>query len=167
MRASIAIKLRGDHSSPISKKRKGFGFYFHGFALVSRSHRCDPGRLIAVPLMHTALVSGWTGSMASYELAVFDPSDPILDPMWRQGMFVILVMTRIGVTKSHGGARGVGEDPTPGPGKTCSPRYRFHQALILSHQSPQHPGFSLPSGMGERASAMKKVTSNIKRIPLV
>ncbi|GBG89140.1 hypothetical protein CBR_g48847 [Chara braunii] len=24
-----------------------------------------------------------------YELAVFDPSDPILDPMWRQGMFVI------------------------------------------------------------------------------
>ena len=28
--------------------------------------------------MHTALVSGWAGSMALYELAVFDPSDPIL-----------------------------------------------------------------------------------------
>ncbi|QCD99773.1 photosystem II CP47 chlorophyll apoprotein [Vigna unguiculata] len=37
----------------------------------------------------TALVAGWTGSMALYELAVFDPSDPVLDPMWRQGMFVI------------------------------------------------------------------------------
>ncbi|KAG6539858.1 hypothetical protein Mapa_018806 [Marchantia paleacea] len=38
----------------------------------------DPGRLIAVHLMHTALVSGWAGSMALYELAVFDPSDPVL-----------------------------------------------------------------------------------------
>ncbi|KAL0802720.1 hypothetical protein Bca101_057896 [Brassica carinata] len=36
--------------------------------------------------MHTALVAGWAGSMALYELAVFDPSDPVLDPMWRQGM---------------------------------------------------------------------------------
>ena len=34
----------------------------------------DPGRLIAVHLMHTSLVSGWAGSMAFYELAVFDPS---------------------------------------------------------------------------------------------
>jgi hypothetical protein len=40
----------------------------------------DPGRLIAVHLMHTALVSGWAGSMALYELAVFDPSDPVLKP---------------------------------------------------------------------------------------
>ena len=37
----------------------------------------DPGRLIAVHLMHTALVAGWAGSMALYELAVFDPSDPV------------------------------------------------------------------------------------------
>ena len=28
----------------------------------------DPGRLIAVHLMHTALISGWAGSMAIYEL---------------------------------------------------------------------------------------------------
>ncbi|MBA0664204.1 hypothetical protein Goklo_004248 [Gossypium klotzschianum] len=35
--------------------------------------------------MHTALVVGWAGSMALYELAVFYPSDPVLDPMWRQG----------------------------------------------------------------------------------
>jgi photosystem II CP47 chlorophyll apoprotein len=60
----------------------------------------DPGRLIAVHLMHTALVSGWAGSMAFYELALFDPSDPILNPMWRQGMFVLPFMTRIGITQS-------------------------------------------------------------------
>ncbi|KAI3668413.1 hypothetical protein L1987_88168 [Smallanthus sonchifolius] len=53
--------------------------------------------------MHTALVAGWAGSMALYELAVFDPSDPVLDPMWRQGMFVIPFMTRLGITNSWGG----------------------------------------------------------------
>jgi hypothetical protein len=36
-------------------------------------------RLIAVHIMHTALVAGWAGSMALYELAVFDPSDPVLN----------------------------------------------------------------------------------------
>jgi photosystem II CP47 chlorophyll apoprotein len=41
--------------------------------------------------------------MALYELAVFDPSDPVLDPMWRQGMFVIPFMTRLGITNSWGG----------------------------------------------------------------
>jgi hypothetical protein len=30
----------------------------------------DPGRLISVHLMHTALVSGWAGSMVFYELAI-------------------------------------------------------------------------------------------------
>ena len=60
----------------------------------------DPGRLIAVHLMHTALVAGWAGSMALYELAVFDPSDPVLNPMWRQGMFVMPFMARLGVTDS-------------------------------------------------------------------
>lgn len=30
----------------------------------------DPGRLISVHLMHTAIVAGWAGSMALYELAV-------------------------------------------------------------------------------------------------
>jgi photosystem II CP47 chlorophyll apoprotein len=43
----------------------------------------DPGRLIAVHLMHIALVAGWAGLMALYEFAVFDPSDPVLNPMWR------------------------------------------------------------------------------------
>ncbi|KAI7736132.1 hypothetical protein M8C21_033163, partial [Ambrosia artemisiifolia] len=37
--------------------------------------------LIRVMMMMT-LVAGWAGSMALYELAVFYPSDPVLDPMW-------------------------------------------------------------------------------------
>jgi photosystem II CP47 chlorophyll apoprotein len=69
----------------------------------------DPGRLIAVHLMHTALVAGWAGSMALYELAVFDPSDPVLNPMWRQGMFVMPFMARLGVTQSWGGWSVTGE----------------------------------------------------------
>ena len=63
----------------------------------------DPGRLISVHLMHTALVAGWAGSMALYELAIFDPSDPVLNPMWRQGMFVLPFMARLGVVESWGG----------------------------------------------------------------
>jgi hypothetical protein len=55
--------------------------YYYGITMVSCSHCCfkDPGRLIAVHLMHTALVAGWAGSMALYELAVYDPSDPVLN----------------------------------------------------------------------------------------
>jgi photosystem II CP47 chlorophyll apoprotein len=47
--------------------------------------------------------------MALYELAVFDPSDPVLNPMWRQGMFVLPFMTRLGVTGSWGGWSVTGE----------------------------------------------------------
>jgi len=63
----------------------------------------DPGRLLAVHLMHTALLAGWAGSMALYELAIFDPSDPVLNPMWRQGMYVMPFMARLGITGSWGG----------------------------------------------------------------
>ncbi|MGB3510474.1 MAG: photosystem II chlorophyll-binding protein CP47 [Microcoleaceae cyanobacterium] len=69
----------------------------------------DPGRLISVHLMHTALVAGWAGSMALYELAIFDPSDPVLNPMWRQGMFVMPFMARLGVTESWRGWSVTGE----------------------------------------------------------
>ena len=69
----------------------------------------DPGRLISVHLMHTALVSGWAGSMALFELATYDPSDPVLNPMWRQGMFVMPFMARLGVTGSWGGWSVTGE----------------------------------------------------------
>ena len=75
----------------------------------------DPGRLISVHLMHTALVAGWAGSMALYELAIFDPSDPVLNPMWRQGMFVLPFMARLGVVESWGGWSVTG-DPTGNPG---------------------------------------------------
>lgn len=34
---------------------------------------------IVLPIF-IALVSGWAGSMALYELAIFDPSDNILNP---------------------------------------------------------------------------------------
>jgi photosystem II CP47 chlorophyll apoprotein len=76
----------------------------------------DPGRLIAVHLMHTALVSGWAWSMAFYELAVFDPSDPVLNPMWRQGMFVLPFMTRLGITKSWAAWNISGESISSNPG---------------------------------------------------
>ncbi|MEL6333992.1 MAG: photosystem II chlorophyll-binding protein CP47 [Cyanobacteria bacterium J06626_26] len=69
----------------------------------------DPGRLISVHLMHTALVAGWAGSMALFELATFDPSDPVLNPMWRQGMYVLPFMARLGVTQSWGGWSVTGE----------------------------------------------------------
>ena len=64
----------------------------------------DPGRLIATHLMHTALVAGWAGSMALYELAIFDPSDPVLNPIWRQGLFVTPFMARLGITNSWSGS---------------------------------------------------------------
>jgi hypothetical protein len=31
--------------------------------------------------LHKGLIAGWAGSMAIYELAIFDPSDPIFNPM--------------------------------------------------------------------------------------
>ncbi|KAL5646087.1 hypothetical protein ACJX0J_001057 [Zea mays] len=52
--------------------------------------------------MHTALVSGWAGSMALYELAVFDPSDPVLDPMWRQGIISGGTVTNPGIWSYEG-----------------------------------------------------------------
>jgi photosystem II CP47 chlorophyll apoprotein len=72
----------------------------------------DPGRLISVHLIHTALVAGWAGSIAFYELAVFDPSDPILNPIWRQGIFVLPFITRLGITQSWGGWNIRGETAT-------------------------------------------------------
>lgn len=63
----------------------------------------DPGRLIAVHLMHTALVAGWAGSMAFYEAAIYNSENPVLNPMWRQGTFVIPFMSRLGVINSWSG----------------------------------------------------------------
>ena len=86
----------------------------------------DPGRLIAVHLMHTSLVAGWAGSMALYELAIFDPSDPILNPMWRQGMYVMPFMARLGVTDSWGGWSITGES-------VSNPGLWSFEGVALSH----------------------------------
>merc|ERR1711935_1235853 len=86
----------------------------------------DPGRLIAVHLMHTALVAGWAGSMALYELSVFDPSDPVLNPMWRQGMFVLPFMTRLGIENSWGGWSISGESIT-------NPGFWSYEGVAAAH----------------------------------
>jgi photosystem II CP47 chlorophyll apoprotein len=86
----------------------------------------DPGRLIATHLMHTALVAGWAGSMALYELAIFDPSDAVLNPMWRQGMFVLPFMARLGVTGSWGGWSITGET-------AVDPGFWSFEGVALAH----------------------------------
>lgn len=69
----------------------------------------DPGRLIAVHIMHNALCAGFAGSMLLFELARFDPSDPVLNPMWRQGCFLMPFVSRIGVVNSWQGWSITGE----------------------------------------------------------
>ena len=60
----------------------------------------DPGRLIAVHLMHTSNSCDWLGSMAGYDLLEFDSLDAIFNPMWRQGMLMLPVMDPLDVTSS-------------------------------------------------------------------
>ena len=55
------------------------------------------------------MVVGWAGSMALYDLAVFDPLDPVLNPMWCQGMFVMPFMACLRVTYSWDGWSIIGE----------------------------------------------------------
>ena len=47
--------------------------------------------------------------MALYEISVFDPYNPVFNPVWRQGMFVMPFMTRLGITDSWGGCSITGE----------------------------------------------------------
>lgn len=86
----------------------------------------DPGRLISVHLMHTALVAGWAGSIALYELSIFDPSDDILNPIWRQGIFVLPFITRLGVTKSWNGWIVTG-------GTTTNPGIWSYEGVAVAH----------------------------------
>ena len=55
----------------------------------------DPGRLLAVHLMHTALVAGCAGSIALYVIANFAPPDSVLNPIWRLGIFVLPFMSSL------------------------------------------------------------------------
>ena len=60
----------------------------------------DPGRLISSHIMHTGLVSGWAGVMTLYELVLVDPTDPVYNPIWRQGSYVLPFVSRLGSTRS-------------------------------------------------------------------
>ena len=60
----------------------------------------DPGRLLSVHLVHTALVSGWASGMLFYELITLDPGDPVYNPPWRQGSYVVPLAARLGVLRS-------------------------------------------------------------------
>ena len=60
----------------------------------------DPGRLLGVHLMHTALLAGWSGSMLLYENLVTDSTDPVFNPIWRQGMYALAFCQRLGLSVS-------------------------------------------------------------------
>ena len=47
--------------------------------------------------MHTGLVAGWSGVMLLYELVIFDITDPVDNPIWRQCCYVLPFVSRIGV----------------------------------------------------------------------
>jgi photosystem II CP47 chlorophyll apoprotein len=86
----------------------------------------DPGRLIAVHLMHTALTAGWAGSMALYELALFDPTSAALNPVWRQGMYVMPFMARLGVVNSWSGWNIMGET-------VANPGFWTFETVAIAH----------------------------------
>ena len=67
---------------------------------------------------------GWINGI--YELAIFDPSDPVLNPMWRQGMYVMPFMTRLGVTDSWGGWSITGES-------VSNPGLWSYEGVALTH----------------------------------
>jgi photosystem II CP47 chlorophyll apoprotein len=50
--------------------------------------------------MHTALVAGWSGVLTLYELILVDPTDPVYNPIWRQGCYSIPFVSRLGVSRS-------------------------------------------------------------------
>ena len=73
----------------------------------------DPGRLISTHLMHTGLISGWAGVMLGYELIIYDRTDPVYNPIWRQGIYAMPFASRIGVVQSsYAWTIGVDNEPT-------------------------------------------------------
>ena len=61
----------------------------------------DPGRLISVHIMHSGLAAGWSAVILLYELITFDPTDPVYNPSFRQGCYLIPFISRIGVISSE------------------------------------------------------------------
>lgn len=85
----------------------------------------DPGRLISVHLMHTGLVAGWAATMLTYELLIYDSTDPVFSPMWRQGCYIMPACTRIGVVKSiYGWSLGI---------DVSSENYWSYETCLLAH----------------------------------
>ena len=60
----------------------------------------DPGRLISVHMMHSGFAAGWSSVILLYELITVDPTDPVYNPIWRQGCCVIPFISRISVIRS-------------------------------------------------------------------
>ena len=51
----------------------------------------DPGRLISVHIMHSALLSG---GMLFYEVIIVDPTEPVYSPTWRQGLLYPFILVK-------------------------------------------------------------------------
>jgi len=63
--------------------------------------------------MHSGLISGWAGVMLVYELIIYDRTDPVYNPIWRQGMYTMPFASRIGVVQSsYDWSIGVEYEPT-------------------------------------------------------
>jgi photosystem II CP47 chlorophyll apoprotein len=86
----------------------------------------DPSRLLAVHLMHNALCAGFAGSNLIFELYKFDPSDPIFNPMWRQGCFTMPFVARLGVTTSWNGWSITGEN-------VADPGFWTFETVAIAH----------------------------------
>jgi len=50
--------------------------------------------------MHTGLAAGWSGAITFYELITLDPTDPVYNPIWRQGCYEMPFVSRLGVVSS-------------------------------------------------------------------
>ena len=50
--------------------------------------------------MHTSLVSGQASIMLLYELVILDLTDPVFNPVWRQGCFILPFASKLGVKES-------------------------------------------------------------------
>jgi photosystem II CP47 chlorophyll apoprotein len=64
----------------------------------------DPGRLLSSHLYHTSVVAGWCGLMLGYDNLVVDPTDPVFNPIWRQGSYLLPFSNRLGLGGYHSGA---------------------------------------------------------------
>jgi photosystem II CP47 chlorophyll apoprotein len=50
--------------------------------------------------MHSGLAGGWAAAMLLYELIVVDPTDPVYNPIWRQGCYLMPFSSRLAVVRS-------------------------------------------------------------------